>query len=63
MSPNKSLIAAALTLALLAAITLLPGPGAWFGFAPPPHAWLLQAAGTPLAFLFAADLFERRFFT
>lgn len=38
------------------------GPGAWFGFAPPPHAWLLQAAATPLAFLFAADLFERRFF-
>jgi len=62
--PNPAFsIVAALTLALLAAITLLPGPGAWFGFAPPPHAWLLQAAATPLAFLFAADLFERRFFT
>lgn len=61
--PNPAFsIVAALTLALLAAITLLPGPGAWFGFAPPPHVWLLQAAATPLAFLFAADLFERRFF-
>lgn len=61
--PNPAFsIVAALTLALLAAITLLPGPGAWFGFAPPPHAWLLQAAATPPAFLFVADLFERRFF-
>jgi P-type Ca2+ transporter type 2C len=52
---------ASFTLALLAAITLLPGPGAWFGFAPPPLPWLMLAAGTPVAVLLVADLVARRF--
>ncbi|MEQ1513768.1 MAG: cation-translocating P-type ATPase [Lysobacteraceae bacterium] len=59
--PNPAFaVVSALTLALLAAITLLPGAGAWFGFAPPPLAWLLLAAATPPMLLFAVDLIERR---
>ncbi|MBN8214518.1 MAG: cation-translocating P-type ATPase [Xanthomonadales bacterium] len=59
--PNPAFaIVSALTLALLAAITLLPGASAWFGFAPPPLPWLLLAAATPPMLLFAVDLVERR---
>jgi P-type Ca2+ transporter type 2C len=59
--PNPAFaIVSALTLALLAAITLLPGASAWFGFAPPPLPWLLLAAATPPMLLFAVDLAERR---
>lgn len=59
--PNPALAAvAAITLALLAAITLLPVPGTWFGFAPPPPPWLLLAAATPLILLFLADATARR---
>jgi P-type Ca2+ transporter type 2C len=59
--PNPAFtMVAALTLALLAAITLLPAVGAWFGFAPPPLPWLLLAAATPPMLLFAVDLVERR---
>lgn len=59
--PNPAFaIVSALTLALLAAITLLPAASAWFGFAPPPLPWLLLAAVTPPMLLFAVDLVERR---
>ena len=53
-------VVSAITSSLLAAITLLPGPGAWFGFAPPPLQWLLLAAATPLILLFFADSIARR---
>ncbi len=59
--PNPAFaVVSALTLTLLATITLLPGAGAWFGFAPPPLAWLLLAATSPPMLLFAVDLVERR---
>lgn len=58
-SPAFAMVSA-LTLALLAAITLLPGASAWFGFAPPPLPWLLLAAATPPMLLFAVDLVERQ---
>ena len=45
---------------LLAAITLLPGPGAWFAFSPAPLSWLLLAMATPVAVLLAADLAGRQ---
>jgi Ca2+-transporting ATPase len=59
--PNPAFaIVSALTLALLAAITLLPGPGAWFAFSPAPLSWLLLATATPVAVLLAADLAGRQ---
>jgi Ca2+-transporting ATPase len=58
--PNPAFaIVSALTLALLAAVTLLPSASAWFGFAPPPLPWLLLAASMPPMLLFAVDLVER----
>ncbi len=60
--PNPAFaIVSALTLALLIAINLLPGPGAWFGFAPPSLSWLSLAMTTPVAVLLAVDLIARRF--
>ena len=58
--PNRAFtLVATFTLALLAAVTLLEVPGAWFGFSPAPLPWLLFAAATPVAVLLAADLIGR----
>ncbi len=58
--PNRAFtLVATFTLALLAAVTLLEVPGAWFGFSPAPLPWLLFAAATPVTVLLAADLIGR----
>jgi hypothetical protein len=51
---------AALALAALAAVSLLPTPAAWFGFALPPPGALALAVSLPTLWLIALELLLRR---
>lgn len=59
--PNAAFWAVAtLTLSALAAVSLLPTPAAWFGFAVPPPAALALAVSLPPLWLIALELLPRR---